>query len=251
MLEIVLPFVLFVVVLIMSFFLFKTLFKILTIFAGVLILGVIVSGVLLYIDGKTYVERLPTSPILLAFADQEDIVGALEFIINQNKVQPLTQEEPIFTLLQQKEYKQIIEQGYFKVVVVQKEIVEISLEEIPLEQEEQISQSLPSLLGQTAQPGKRPKKGSPQEDEQAISPEEIEQVLQEQGIENPQMLQDPLQLKTMLYAAALMQQAQQNPEKLQQALKEEKIKVYKTTILIHILKYIPATLFSSLVQQAK
>src|SRR3989338_8324008 len=128
----------------MSFFLFKTLFKILTIFAGVLILGVIVSGVLLYIDGKTYVERLPTSPILLAFADQEDIVGALEFIINQNKVQPLTQEEPIFTLLQQKEYKQIIEQVYFKVVVVQKEIVEISLEEIPLEQEEQISQSLPS-----------------------------------------------------------------------------------------------------------
>ena len=222
MLEIFLPLALLIIILLISFFLFKTLFKILAIFIGVLILGAIVSGVLLYIDGKTYVERIPTNPLLIVFEENEEVIGALHLIINQNQIQPLAKEEPIFKLAEQKEYKQIIKLGYFKVITIQKEILDITEE-----QEEVMNQSLSSLLsGTTAMQGKRPKKGSPGEYEQIITPEEIEQVLGEQEQE---IQQQPQQLKTMLYAMTLMQQAQNNPEKIQQALREGKIKVYKTT----------------------
>ncbi len=246
MLEIVIPFVLFIIILIMSFFLFKTLFKILAIFSGVLIIGAIVSGVLIYIDGKTYVERLPTNPLLIIFIDKEEVVGALHLIINQNKIQPVAKEEPIFRLAEQKEYEQIIELGYFKVITIQKEILYINEE-----QEKTINQSVFSLFtGTIESQQEEPRKRSPEYYENIITQEEREQLLKEQGKEIPQLPQDYTQLRTMLYAVALMQQAQSNPEKIKQALQEGKIKVYKTTIIIKLLKYIPSPLLGSLIKGA-
>lgn len=250
MLEILIPIILFVIILVMCFFLFKTVFKILAIFSGVLIIGTIVAGALLYIDAKTYMEQLPKSPLLITFTDQEEVVGALQIVMQQNKVQPLAQEEPTMQLIKEEKYEEILKQGYFKVILVDIEVLDLTAE-----QEEQFSQN-PTIAmfvprEQDLLPtGTRPKKGTEGEYEQVISEEDIERLQEEQQALLPQNLQDPLQIKTMLYSAALMQKAQEHPEELQEALKEEKIKVYKTTITVWMLKYIPASMFKGIIKGA-